>query len=268
MLELPDVTLCCVDTRTVQLARHAIERCIDNVQFGDLIFLGPPTTQKQKQMPDCVRWIDTKPLKNIQDYNRIVLLELTQHLRTSHLLIVQWDGYITHPELWSQDFLKVDYIGPPWYHGGHPGKVGNGGFSLRSKRLLEALSSMHNLNFHEPEDMLICESRRAELETAHSIKFAPVEMAQAFGCEYGDYRKSFGFHGLHNFANFMSADDLRQWLSNAPPEIIKSKHARKLIKELIQKKRAPEARELIKRRISLNDSRLDGSILYLRSIFH
>lgn len=266
MLELSDVTLCCVDTRAVNLARYAIERCLSVARFGDAIFLGPQGEQAQHPMPAGVRWIDTAPLKAIQDYNRIMLRELLPHVHTSHMMVVQWDGFITHPELWRPDFLSVDYIGPPWYHGGHPGKVGNGGFSLRSKRLLEALASLQDLLTSEPEDVVICEHRRSELEEEHGIRFATLDMAQDFGCEYGHFRPSFGFHGMHNFANVMNPEELINWLGACPDETINSKHGRKLIKELIKNNRHKEAIFLIKKTSTITGWKMDHAMLALRSI--
>lgn len=197
-----------------------------------------------------------------------MLHELAVHIRTSHVLIVQWDGFITHAELWRPDFLSVDYIGPPWYHGGHPGIVGNGGFSLRSKRLLDTLASLQNIDTTEPEDMVICVHRRAELEREHGIRFAPLEMAQDFGCEYGHYRATFGFHGMHNFAHVMNEATLSRWLEQAPPDILLHKHARKLAKELMRTGRAVEAEALIRIRAKLMGWNLDHAVLMLRARLH
>lgn len=266
MLDLPDVTLCCVDTRSVPQAMYALERCMAQARFGRVLFLGPPPDANQRQPPEGIDWVTIPALQGIEDYNRIMLRELVAHIRTSHVLIVQWDGFITHPELWRPDFLSVDYIGPPWYHGGHPGMVGNGGFSLRSKRLLEALASLDKLDTSEPEDMVICVQRRGELEREHGIRFAPLEMAQDFGCEYGTYRPSFGFHGMHNFAYVMTKTQLDDWLNSASNDLIRKPPARKLIKSLSHAHRHSESLSLIRRRCSTSGWRYDDLQLYARTI--
>lgn len=265
VLDLPDVTLCCVDTRSVPQALYALRQCMAQARFGRVLFLGPKPDASQGQPPDGVDWITIPTLTGIQDYNRIMLCELAAHIRTSHVLIVQWDGFVTHPELWRQDFLSVDYIGPPWYHGGHPGLVGNGGFSLRSKRLLDTVASLEDLDTVEPEDRVICVQRRDELEREHGIRFAPLEMAQDFGCEYGAYRPSFGFHGMHNFAHVMDETTLSAWLAQAPKEILSNKHARKLIKELMQTGRAREAKSLICQRSLVTGWTWDQFVLMARA---
>ena len=268
VLDLPDVTLCCVDTRSVPQAMHALRQCMAQARFGRVLFLGPPPDASQGQPPEGIDWVSIPPLKGIQDYNRIMLHDLRDLVQTSHVLIVQWDGFITHAQLWRPDFLSVDYIGPPWYHGGHPGMVGNGGFSLRSKRLLDALARLENLDTTEPEDMVICVQRRAELEREHGIRFAPLEMAQDFGCEYGTYRPSFGFHGMLNFAHVMDEPTLSAWLAQAPSEILVHKHARKLIKALMRTGRTAEAEALIRTRAKLTGWRWDMAALMLRAWAH
>tara|TARA_B110001454_G_scaffold79730_1_gene77066 strand:+ start:3708 stop:4517 length:810 start_codon:yes stop_codon:yes gene_type:complete len=266
MLDLPDVTLCCVDTRSVPQAFYALRQCMARARFGRVLFLGPKPESRYGEPPEGIDWVPIPALTGIQDYNRIVLKDLAAHIHTSHVLIVQWDGFITHPELWRPDFLSVDYIGPPWYHGGHPGMVGNGGFSLRSKRLLDALASLENLDTTEPEDMVVCVQRRSELEREHGIRFAPLDMAQDFGCEYGPYRHSFGFHGMHNFAHAMDEPSLTKWLKTATCDLLIQKHARKLVKELILSNRQSEARSLLRLRSLHLGWTMDQQLLYLRTL--
>ena len=265
LLHLPDVTLCCVDTRSVPQALHALRRCMDQVRFGRVLFLGPQRDAERHPLTEGVDWVPIPELKGIEDYNRIMLRELAAHIHTSHVLIVQWDGFITHPQLWRPDFLSVDYIGPPWYHGGHPGMVGNGGFSLRSRRLLDALASLHDLDTRQPEDMVICVERRAELEQKHAIRFATLEMAQDFGCEYGDYRPSFGFHGMHNFARVLDERELAEWLNSAPQAIIVHQHARKLVKSLMACGRVTESVQLLRLRARHLGWTWDHCMLLLRA---
>lgn len=248
LLQLPDVTLCCVDTRSVSQALHALQRCMQRARFGRVLFLGPSIDAERHPPPEGIDWVTIPELTGIEDYNRIMLRELAAQIHTTHVLIVQWDGFITHPQLWRPDFLSVDYIGPPWYHGGHPGMVGNGGFSLRSRRLLDTLASLKHLDTRRPEDMVICVERRSELERDHGIRFAPLEMAQDFGCEYGDYRPSFGFHGMHNFAHVLDERELADWLASAPAAIIVHQHARKLVKSLMACGRVNESLQLLRLR--------------------
>lgn len=266
-LELPDVTLCCVDTRTVDKALDALRHCLQFAHFAEVLFFGPGSAPAPEQgnLPEQVRWIPIPALNGIQDYNQFMLRELVHHVDTSHVLVIQWDGFITHPSHWNEAFLEWDYIGAPWYHGGHPGMVGNGGFSLRSRRLLQALQDMP-IDVRRPEDAEICVHLQAELSSRHGIRIAPLALAQAFACEYGRYRPSFGFHGMHNFAHVLDQPALAAWLADVPVEILVHQHTRKLVKELIRIGRRSEARTLIRLRAHHQGWTLDQCMLMLRTL--
>jgi hypothetical protein len=154
--------------------------------------------------------------------------------------------------MWSDDFYRFDYIGAPWW-GGKP-SVGNGGFSLRSKKLLRALE---DLNFIEgiPEDVLICTHYRSILERKYQIKFAPVEVAERFSFEMAKTKKeisrAFGFHGMHNFSYVLTEREMTDWLSWADDSIFKTRHPRKLIRNLIRQGRTETALHIINKRIRL-----------------
>jgi hypothetical protein len=129
-------------------------------------------------------------------------------------LIVQYDGYIINPDKWKDEFLNFDYIGAPWSKPhesdrifardpfGNLQRVGNGGFSLRSKKLLD-LAKKLNLKW-EPyrdcynEDGYICVFKRHIYEE-NGCKFAPLDVAKYFSHE-ADIPEvqgimPFGFHG-------------------------------------------------------------------------
>jgi hypothetical protein len=90
--------------------------------------------------------------------------------------------------------------------------VGNGGFSLRSRKLLHVcgFDSDIQLTNQEPiaEDNIIAQHNRAYLEREYDIKFAPTEVAKRFSFELGNYRESFGFHGLWNIFNRLGQEDM------------------------------------------------------------
>lgn len=266
-LELPQVTLCCVDTRSVPLALWAVQRCRDLVEFGEVLFMGPEPKENGIDVPAGVRWVTSPPLKGIEDYNRIMLRELVHHVKTSHVLIMQWDGFITDPGRWRDEFLQWDYIGAPWYHGGHPGLVGNGGFSLRSIKLLNALQEVP-VDCRRPEDEEICVHQQPLLTKGWGTRIAPVDLAQEFSCEYGPPRPAFGFHGMHNFAHVLNEPTLSAWLAKAPAEILAHKHCRKLVKSLLKGGRTDEAIRLVRLRARHTGWTKDQVLLLLRAWAH
>ena len=179
-LRLPAVTLIGIDTRPERL-QHPREQCTKDIEFG------------------CVRVIDDAPIHTIEHYSRWICTELYKHVPTSHLLIFQWDGYVKNWRAWSDSWLAYDYIGAPWWHDDGL-NVGNGGFSLRTRRLMEIVATDPAITRHHPEDEKICRHYRRHLEREHGIRFAPEEVARRFSIE--GYRQpnrthttEFGFHG-------------------------------------------------------------------------
>ena len=55
-----------------------------------------------------------KPLRSKSDYSNFLIFELFKYIKTSHVLIVQWDGFIINPKKWQKNFLLYDYIGAPF----------------------------------------------------------------------------------------------------------------------------------------------------------
>src|SRR5438128_11149231 len=136
MLELPSVTLCCIDTANQALALRALQRSAAGIRFGRTLFL----THHELEAPDIeVRLI--APLTSRDTYSQFVLKSLLAHIDTPHVLLVQWDGYVVNPLAWRGAYLDCDYIGAKWFWAPEGLRVGNGGFSLRSHKLLEALQA-------------------------------------------------------------------------------------------------------------------------------
>lgn len=119
---------------------------------------------------------------------------------------MQWDGFVVRPEAWDPGFLDFDYIGAIWPQFDDGAVVGNGGFSLRSKRLLEACQSL-DVSSH-PEDVTICRTHRVLLEQEFGIRFADPATAARFSYERSNRTGAeFGFHGAFNLPSHLPADD-------------------------------------------------------------
>lgn len=264
-LQLAEITLCCVDTRNPDLALHALQHSMEQVKFARALLIGPKDWKNPHDRDSTIEYIGIDCLNGISEYSNFMLSRLAPYIHTTHVLIIQWDGFVTNPRMWRNDFLKYDYIGAPWYHRPQPVMVGNGGFSLRSKRLLDALSALPT-PAEEPEDSAICIYLRDQLQDAHGIVFAPLNVAQAFSCEYGGWREAFGFHGMHNFAHVMNKVELSTWLSRVPTDLLLSQHTRNLIKELMRSGRTSEAKLLVFRRSQMIGWTNDQCMLLMRTI--
>jgi len=180
MLHLPDVTLVVVAGDYIRTTEAALRDIEERFLFG------------------CVLELDAAP--TFETVSEVMQFEVAPRLQTSHALFIQWDGYPTDPEMWSDEFLGYDYIGAvwPWFT---DNSVGNGGFSLRSRRLLDLLAGMPRVDY--PEDISICRQLRPLLED-RDILFAPEPVAERFSREHWPVgAKTFGFHGVWNMLDFM-----------------------------------------------------------------
>jgi hypothetical protein len=234
VLNLPTVTLCAVDcTPRLSWALKALRHCMQQARFGDAIICADRASMEGQDLPPGLRWIEIERLHSIEAYSRFMIKGLVPHVATDHVLVVQWDGYILHPAAWRAEFLEVDYIGAPWNHLPGPHVVGNGGFSLRSRRLLDALADSAIEPAH-PEDICICRTHRTRLE-AMGIRFATPELARQFAVEDDPMSAEvFGFHGPAQLPWVMSPQDTLALVESLPPDAVLAFFFRGLLRELTQ----------------------------------
>jgi tetratricopeptide (TPR) repeat protein len=203
---IPRTTLCCVDCSQYDLAAYALRRSLQACRFEQALFF----TDRQIEV-EGVRTIPIGSIVSTEDYSRFMVKELDRHIDTDFVLVIQYDGFVLDASRWSDEFFAFDYIGARWSFGdGHD--VGNGGFSLRSKKLLCALQDAA-IDRSFPEDEMICREYRGYLEQRHGIRFAPEALAERFSFETVKRGPTFGFHGLGHLARIvdMSAEELARY---------------------------------------------------------
>lgn len=191
---LKDVTLIIVDCVNYEEAKLALDHCRNCCSFGSIKLL------THFDIPDDPFIIKIPKISSREEYSNFIVKELYKFFDTSHVLVAQWDGFILNPDRWTDEFLNYDYIGAPWPKNllgeGVPEHfiVGNGGFSLRSKKLQDFLGQDPRIEMtHKAEDVLICQQYRSLLEEQGFI-FAPLEIAQQFSHENDPVTDSFGVH--------------------------------------------------------------------------
>jgi hypothetical protein len=199
-LELPKVTLVAISSVEIEKTIEALKISSSRIKFFDCVLI---SHERPKNFPENFSFVKIDELKTIDDYNRFCLFDLTKFINSEFALIVQYDGYILRPDKWKEYFLDYDYIGAPWPDGEQWNyiRVGNGGFSLRSKKLLNSMNNIglpfSNKEFgYNSEDMQLCNYYRAELENS-GIRFAPVYVAAEFSHELDvpeNCPEPFGFH--------------------------------------------------------------------------
>jgi len=238
---LDNIALCCIDTEQPLAAARALRLSAAQCCFAATILL----TDRDLSVSGIeVRRIAT--LGSGAAYSRFVLKDLLAHVATPFVQIVQWDGYVLDGSLWDDRFRAFDYIGAPWYWHPPGQQVGNGGFSLRSRRLLEALASDDFPPGH-PEDDLICRAWRPDLER-RGLSFADSRTAARFSFERDlSPAPRFGFHGLFNFWRTVPPGDLSALLETVSDRALGSPEALQLVCEYLVRDRPGEAFAVLER---------------------
>jgi len=207
-MPIEDTTLCIVDCQNYALAERALRLCMAGCVFDQVKWL----TDRPFDVPG-VQTVVIPPVRSAADYSQFIIKDLLPHIDTEYALVAQWDGYVVNPQAWSPEFLLFDYIGARWGRRESSATdrhtVGNGGFSLRSRALLQALQDPAIQPSH-PEDAAICRIYRDYLEDRHGIVFAPGDVADRFSFEHIEQATlPFGFHGVTNLARFAAAPRIR-----------------------------------------------------------
>jgi hypothetical protein len=155
-------------------------------------------------------------------FSNVFIKMLDEFCDQEYILTIQPDSCIINPDKWLDEYFKYDYIGAAW-----PidivkavdmasnkiqninNFVGNGGFSLRSKKYVATSLSMPTL--HKNEDLNLCVFNYDSM-IKNGIKFAPIDIALSFSVEHPILNhkiydrkflltyNSFGFHGEFNIA--------------------------------------------------------------------
>lgn len=208
-----------IDTDCHVLAHEAVSITMKQMKFNDvLIYSDKPEYWNNLPVKKF------EPLTKKGEYDNFVVNELHKDITTNHILMIQFDGFVIGGNQWSNLFLHYDYIGAPWPTHNH-GKynVGNGGFSLRSKRLCEEISN-YGYNYFDddtPEDIFICQKKREDLEQKR-IYIPHESIASHFSAESFLYRyPTFGFHNIR-FLPLVYKDRLDFLLDNLSDRVIRT----------------------------------------------
>lgn len=229
-VDLADVTLCAADSACVPLTDRALRASMQQCKFGDAILF-------TDQARACdYRVCPTGPLRSAAAYSEFMLKRLVFYVATSHVLVVQWDGYVVDGPLWSPEFLRYDYVGARWPHFDDGMHIGNGGFSLRSYRLLTALQDTRFEFLPEVnEDVLICRYYRPLLESEFGIRFAGDAVADRFCYEnVPPIQPTFGFHGLRNMQRYLDDAQMMELIELLPQHVFRTGHCVALAFDYLQ----------------------------------
>ena len=153
LLDLSQITLFCFETREPLLAEWAIKKCLSKAIFKNIVLMTDLSLVSNK-IPE-INYVQAPKISSLENYSKFMITELYKYVSGTHVLVIQWDSFITNKNKWEDDFINYDYIGAIWpHHSKYP--VGNGGFSLRSQKLLEALKDSEVINWSPGRLLYLC----------------------------------------------------------------------------------------------------------------
>jgi hypothetical protein len=216
-IKLDNVTLLALGSTRIIESLVALQYSAKDIDFGAVKFV---SHERPEKMPAGVQFEKFKDFEkiNFKEYSHYCIYNLVNHIETDFVLLIQWDGFIINPDKWEDEFLDWDYIGAAWPiredafidpFGNHQ-RVGNGGFTLRSRKVLEIPQyeeipfEVNQGTFYKHmnagsynEDGNICVHNRHLFEK-HGVKFAPIDVAVRFSQELpvpeSEGIVPFGFH--------------------------------------------------------------------------
>jgi hypothetical protein len=207
MISLPTVTLYAFTSIEFDATIRSLLYSSKDINFGIIKLI---SDTKPRNLPEKIQWEYAPKINNIDDFNHYMFLEMGKHIQTSHALYVQHHAWVLDASLWDDGWLSLDYLGAPWpirdgsymANDGTRSRVGNDGFSLKSKRLLDIPKQMgwhlrEEQGWKNVDGQVCCYWKKELLE--FGIKYAPVEIAAKFSYENDvpenlNIKKFFGFH--------------------------------------------------------------------------
>ena len=166
-LKLPNISLLAIaHKKDVDQTQISMKISSENIDFGAIKLL--TSAQPKIKYPD-IEYVPIEPMTNLNEYSKAMIEDLHKYFKTTHCLVVQADSFVVNHKLWKDEFLKYDYIGAPWSDelvinqnlvlNVKKNPVGNGGFSLRSRKLVQATAKIDYDSLKLPlksEDVVIC----------------------------------------------------------------------------------------------------------------
>ncbi len=217
-IKLDNITLLALGSTQIKENLAALQFSMRAIDFGAVKFI---SHEQPTEVPRGIQYEKFNDFKNIsyKEFSYYCIYKLIEHVETEFMLMIHPDGFVINPDSWTDEFMEWDYIGAPWPlmdtafidPFGKNQRVGNGGFTLRSRKVLEVPQiekipfEVNEGTFYKHmnagaynEDGNICVHNRHLFEK-HGVQFAPVEVAAQFSHEIPvpetkDIKKPFGFH--------------------------------------------------------------------------
>jgi hypothetical protein len=191
MKRINNCTLICADTYNYGGAVASLKKCMAQCEFDRVVFF----TNIPLKL-DGIDVIQIEDLKGKDGYSHFMLKEMHKYISTDFVLTVQHDSWILDGNLFDERLYDVDWAGALWLENDGLAN-GNGGFSWRSRFLMEAVAKDSLINATSPEDVCVCRVYRRYLEKNYNLVWASDEVCEQFSFELRTpAQPTFGFHSF------------------------------------------------------------------------
>jgi hypothetical protein len=267
MPDFRSITVVCVTgLQDARGAAVSVALCSRQMPGAATLLMSPEVPEG---MSPTIRHRVIAPL-NYHEYSWFILFALWRFIETDYVLIVQDDGWILDIANWRDEFFDYDYIGAPIHLGRvdtpqgimwmrrfawceHLGKpdsivmpVLNGGFSLRSRRMLRALVDHPQVRVEVPppgvietapirmswfndavnEDVQLTAALRPQLEQL-GFRYAPLDVCTRFA-----YEDAGPFHAGVNAKQIFGLHGWCRRLISADPPVVRYGLSRERVAEI------------------------------------
>lgn len=185
---------------TGEEAIPSIIKSMEELNCDKGLLLSP---EKPNGLPNDISWRKIYSM-NYWEYSPFMMHCLGSYIYTDYCLVVQDDGWVLHGDNFTEDYYKYDYIGAPshcgkvgdkfhlqfgWYNFSDRTVVQNGGFSLRSRKFLQAPNNYgiahrwaNEIHSWNEDAQLSCLLKPVFEE--RGFRYAREEVAKQFSIEY------------------------------------------------------------------------------------
>ena len=179
------------------------------IEWGEVLVFSPYRWEK---VPAGATWIES-PNWSHSEFCAWVWQDLVHHVIKPFCFKIEWDGFVCDSSQWTDEFLKYDFVGAPWWY--DDGLNVGCGAALKSRRFMQFLSDRRDeYPVKYPDDGVLGREYRPRLEREGFV-WAPEPLASRFGLECtrpAADSKHFMFHDSFNFPNVLSGERLEERL--------------------------------------------------------
>lgn len=191
MKKINNCSLIAIDCYNYGIAVSSLRKSMAQCEFDKVLFFTDTDIE--------IEGIETIKIPSItskDEYSQFLLKEAWKFIDTEFVLVTQHDSWILNADSFDDGLYKVDYAGALWLETDGLAN-GNGGFSWRSKKLMDIVGNDTFVSATTPEDVAICRVYRSYLEKNYGLVWASDELCEKFAFELREpSQPTFGFHNF------------------------------------------------------------------------